>query len=256
VLCFRTMQNVSVTLSGWRELLARIFKDFRQQENVSPAWLINPATRRRLKLDLYYPEAGVAVRFIGLTAKGQGRRSDWDIQEEEQRDQTRVELCRQHDVQLFLVDPMEEPLKLMDHLLRQLSSASRILATGKRSDADKGKYMPALSAAREQATALRSLLARNPDQMMANLADSWRDREAGYDTHTAPANTPAPAGPPTITAKDIRVDKRVIHERFGPGVITACSGENDSKSVSILFDGSQERTFLFSLVQDKLRPEN
>ncbi len=64
------------------------------RDNVSPDWLVNPATRRKLKLDIYFVEAGVAVRFVGLTAKGQARQSDWEVLEAEQRDQTRAELCR------------------------------------------------------------------------------------------------------------------------------------------------------------------
>ena len=66
------MANLYVALNSWREMLARILKDFTAQENVSPEWLVNPATKRRLKLDLYYPEASLAFRFVGLTAKGQG----------------------------------------------------------------------------------------------------------------------------------------------------------------------------------------
>ena len=98
-----------VEMNAWREILARIFEGFTEQDNVSPAWLINPATKRRLKLDKYFPEATIAIRFIGLTAKGQGRQSDWEVQETEQRDQTRVELCRINGVQLVLIDPAMIP---------------------------------------------------------------------------------------------------------------------------------------------------
>ena len=57
-------------MNAWREILARTFDGFFEQDNVSPEWLINPATKRRLKLDKFYPEAGLAIRFIGLVAKG------------------------------------------------------------------------------------------------------------------------------------------------------------------------------------------
>jgi hypothetical protein len=38
-------------MNAWREILARTFDGFFEQDNVSPEWLINPATKRRLKLD-------------------------------------------------------------------------------------------------------------------------------------------------------------------------------------------------------------
>ena len=93
------MSSTYFAISAWREILARIFTGFDEQDNVSPAWLVNPATNRRLKLDILYPQVGIAVRFVGLTAKGQGRQSDWEALEVEQRDQTRSELCRQNGVQ-------------------------------------------------------------------------------------------------------------------------------------------------------------
>ncbi|MEI2688341.1 MAG: hypothetical protein V9H69_00955 [Anaerolineae bacterium] len=92
-------------IMAWREILARTMHTFAVEIDASPAWLINPATKRRLKLDQFYPEAGLAVRFVGLTAKGQPKQSDREQQEDQQRDLTREELCRQHGIELFLVDP-------------------------------------------------------------------------------------------------------------------------------------------------------
>ena len=63
-------------MMGWNEILARIFDGFTEQRNVSPPWLVNPATRRRLKLDLLFPDIGVAIRFAGIQAKGSRRKSD------------------------------------------------------------------------------------------------------------------------------------------------------------------------------------
>ena len=74
-----TMLSTYFAMNAWREILARIFEDLPNQDNVSPDWLINPATKRRLKLDKYYPDIGIAFRFVGLTAKGQGRQSDWEV---------------------------------------------------------------------------------------------------------------------------------------------------------------------------------
>ena len=80
------MSGIYLNMNAWQEIQARIFEGFTIQSNVSPAWLINPATRRKLKLDRLYPEAAIAVRNVGLTAKGQGRQSDWELLEEQQRD--------------------------------------------------------------------------------------------------------------------------------------------------------------------------
>ena len=114
------MSGIYVAMNGWREILARVFDGFTAQPNVTPDWLVNPTTNRRLKLDLYYPEAGFAVRFIGLQAKGQRRQSDWEALEEQQREQSRVDLCRANDVQLLLIDPFEETVKQLDTMTRLL----------------------------------------------------------------------------------------------------------------------------------------
>ena len=244
------MSSIYLAINGWREILARVFDGFPAQPNVSPEWLVNPATRRRLKLDVYYPDAGFAVRFVGLTAKGQRRQSDWEALEEQQRDENRVELCRLHGVQLMLVDPLEEAVKQLDTMTRLLTRSSRMLAQGERPDVDKGRWMPALSEARGRASELRSRIQKSPDQMMANLAEAWRDRELGADVQPEPLPVPH-AG--ALSPEALAVGQRVHHERFGPGVITALSDEGSETMISILFDAAQERTFLVALVQDKLR---
>ena len=92
--------------NAWREIFARLFdEDFKVQFNVTPAWLVNPATNRRLKLDLLYPDIGVAVRFEGL--RGKQRKSRPSSEEEVQerfRTQARHEACRQHGIFLIQVD--------------------------------------------------------------------------------------------------------------------------------------------------------
>jgi hypothetical protein len=247
------MSNLYVALNGWREMLARILIDFNCQENVSPEWLVNPATKRRLKLDLYYPDANLAFRFIGLTAKGQGRQSDWDVMEEEQRDQTRLELCRQKGVQLLLVDPLEDPVKQMDHLIRLLSRANRLTAQGDRPVQEKMIWQPRLSNACSQAEELRTRVARNPEQMLATLAESWRDRDMG-----GPAIPPEPLPIPANAAEKLpplKVGQRAHHAKFGEGVITALNGSGAEATITILFDADQPRTFLVALVADKLTIE-
>ena len=88
----------ATNILGWREILARVMDGFQCQEDVSPAWLVNPATNRPLKLNQLYPQVGLAIRFVGLTAKGQPRQSDDEAQTEAERDEIRAELCRQNEV--------------------------------------------------------------------------------------------------------------------------------------------------------------
>ena len=247
--------SIPLAMNAWREILARIFDGFKAQDNVSPEWLINPATRRRLKLDRLYPDAGVAIRFAGLTAKGQ-RPSDWDIMENEQRDQTRAELCRINGVQLAVINPADDPLKQMDTLLRILSRASRVLAQGPRSDRDKKRWMPELSEARMRGSELRTLISKSPDQMMANLGEAWRDRETQMTVGGRPGNGAAVPAPPVKvsigSAGGFSTGQRVRHNHFGDGVITDVTDTSDDKQISVLFDAAEERTFLLSLVADKL----
>lgn len=240
---------MSYNIIAWREILARVFAGFTEQENISPEWLINPATRRRLKLDKFYLEAGVAVRFVGLVAKGQGRLSDWEVLETEQRDQTRVELCRLNGVQLVLLDPEEEPAKQLEALLRVLSRASRTLAQSTHPAPYKQRWMPALNRARTTAADLHARIARNPEQMMGTLAEGWRDREAGLASQPTMLDS---APRPRAGVVAYAVGQRVRHDRFGPGVITALRAEESEPTLTVLFDGEQERTFLVSLVQEKL----
>ena len=242
------------SMLAWREILARIFDGFTLQENVSPDRLINPATRRKLKLDTFYPEANVAIRFTGLTAKGQGRQSDWEQMETQQRDQTRAELCRLNGVQMALIDTNDETVKQMDNLLQVLTRAERVLAASELPAKERNARRAALTDARGRGEELRSLIRKQPDQMMANLAEAWRDREtnmARAASATASTNGAA-AGQPLVDIDSLTVGQRVRHSYFGDGVITTINASDDDPTIAILFDAALEKTFLASLVQDKL----
>jgi len=243
------MNYTYTVMSAWREILARTFDGFAEQDNVSPDWLVNPGTNRRLKLDKFYPEARVAIRFVGLTAKGQGRQSDVELMDAEERDRIRAELCRQNGVQLATVDPSEDIVKQMDGLLSTLARASRLLAQSDRPAKEKSQRMPALAAARERAEELRRRLARDTEQMVASLADSWRDREAGVALELS---APAPALAAAPVNLVLSTGQRVRHTRFGEGVITRIDGSGGGAMVSILFDAAQERTFQADLLGDKV----
>ena len=253
------MSSIFILMGAWREILARTLEGYTVQHNVSPEWLVNPATRRRLKLDLYYPDAHLAVRFAGLTAKGQRRQSDWEQLEAEQRDQTRAELCRLNGVHLAVISTAEEPVKQIDRFIRALSSAGKLdeeFRAGKRSKRTRKSLARALSIASD----LRSRIAKNPDQMMANLAESWRDREAGIATElqqSSLANQANGSGAKRKARKfkTFEVGTPVTHKRFGEGTIIGVSGVGEEATVSIDFGDEQARTFLISLVADKLRKQ-
>jgi hypothetical protein len=252
------MNSIYLSISAWRELLARTFAGYKELDNVSPDWLVNPATNRKLKLDKFYPEAAIAIRFVGLTAKGQGRQSDWEVMETEQRDQTRSELCSRNGVQLATIDPNEDIVKQMDALLSILARASRTLAQGSQPDSFKMQWMPALAAARDRAEKLRSALVKDPEQMIANLADAWREREAGgaldLSRSTTP-NGPRPANNGSLANMVLSTGQRVRHLKFGDGVVTRIDGSGESATVAILFDAAEERTFMAGLLYDKLESE-
>ena len=250
------MSSIYISMSAWREILARTLDGYEAQDNVSPQWLVNPATRRRLKLDRYYPDAHIAIRFTGLTAKGQKRASDWEALEAEQRDQTRTELCKMNGVQLAVISPDEEPLKQIDRYISALSSANRLSEesrAGKRGTRTRNPLRKALSGASD----LRSRIAKNPEQMMANLAECWRDRETGIASALQqPSLTNGTNGTGAkrraTKFKAFNAGTPVTHDRFGAGTITAVSGDGEEATVSIDFGGDQSRTFLISLVEGKL----
>jgi hypothetical protein len=242
------MMNNYVVISAWRELLARIFAGFTEQDNISPDWLVNPSTNRKLKLDKVYPDAAIAIRFVGLTAKGQARQSDLQVLENEERERARAELCRAHGVHLASVDPAEDMVKQLDALLSVLARASRALAQSERPAQEKSSGMTALAAARTRAEQLRSRIVQNPGQMMENLAASWRDREANLAVQLS---VPAPAANPSV-AIVLASGQRVRHVRFGEGVVTRIDGSGPEAMVSIFFDAAQERTFRADLLGDKV----
>lgn len=240
----------ALNIMAWREILARTMQGFTVETDVSPAWLVNPATNRRLKLDLLYPEVGLAVRFVGLTAKGQPKQSDWELQEETQRDQTREELCRQHGVELFLLDPdYPHPGEQIQRLRTILSRLSRTLAQGDRPNRDKQTLMPRLAEARGRLDDSARRV-KSPDNL-ALFAELWRDREMAAIAATRPA-VPAAKG---RSPRPLRLAEgaRVQHERFGPGVVQSIDPDGGDPKVTILFDNGEQRTFLASLVSDKLQ---
>ncbi len=237
-------------LMGWNEILARVFEDFTTQKNASPDWLINPATKRKLKLDYLYPEIGIAIRFTGMKARGQRRRkSDWEELEEKSRDETRKELCRLHNVDLVLINPMDPyPDEQLKQLQMALGVATRRIAKA-RNRRDQATLKEKLHRANLQLETIRKHI-RKPEDLSL-YAESWRDREAQTIAELQQA---ASANQPTrkINPDRLKVGQKVKHNYFGVGTVTAIDKAADDTYVTIDFVSKGERKFALSLLAGKL----
>ncbi len=240
---------------GWREIMTRILDGFVIEANVTPAWLRNPGTNRLLKLDLYSPEAGVAVRFIGLQGQRKTRLSDEEELEEAQRNEMRAELCRQNGVRLINVTlAASEPAEVFMELSRALASASRRVAQGSLRTSDKERLMTQLAAAHQQLERLRRQVRTTDD--VQRFADAWRDREvaAVVEAQTTAGDTQAGFKSGRIVATAYRPGMDVQHTKFGRGQVVRVEPDGSDLAITISFVTAGERKFLMSLVQDKLVP--
>ncbi len=224
--------------NGWREILARIFADFTARPNVSPEWLVNPATNRRLKLDLLYSDIGVAVRFEGQQGQQRHRLS---LQEEDQqrvRFDARVEVCWQHGIQLVVIDVVGgKAARVFQQIDTALSRAADLAPTLRRQ----------IVTARRTASGL-SLKVRSEDDL-ALYADLWTDRQ--YQL-AEPAGEPAPAAPATV---QFAPGAAVEHTHFGPGVVIAVQPASDDTLITVDFITAGQKTLAASLIAGKLRPK-
>jgi PcrA/UvrD tudor domain len=227
-------------VNGWREVLARIFAGFDAEYGLTPDWLVNPETHRRLKLDYFFREIAVAVRFIGLEGTERRRRkSDDELASEAQREQNRAAVCRQHGVVLVSIDPDGEPRTGLRDLEMGLARASAQLAQSSIAHERKQTLMPRLSQARQRAGELTTRL-RDPRAL--NLyAEMWRDRQADLAVQ---ASVPRPPARPRV----FRVGMAVEHERFGPGQIVGVEPEDGDVKVTVDFATAGVRSFYASLL--------
>jgi hypothetical protein len=232
-------------VNGWREVLARVFDGFTVEYGVTPEWLVNPGTNRRLKLDYLFTEIGLAVRFVGLegTARPQ-RKSDEEIAEEAAREDARATVCRAHGVVLVSIDPDGEPrIALRDLELGLTRASSQLVQNRAVSQAQKQKLMPRLSQARRRAGEFTTRLTA-PERL--NLyAEMWWDRQAALAAQ-APARKPP--------ARCYEVGMEVEHVKFGPGQVTAVEPEGSEVKVTVDFIESGVRNFYAGLMRDKLFP--
>ena len=231
--------------NAWREVLMRIFDGFAVEYDVSPDWLVNPETKRRLKLDLLYPELGVAVRFQGL--QGRERRQRPSLQEEQQqkvRDVARGDVCEAHGITLVEMDVMEgEPKAILRELGMALSNASRRLAKSARTQQEKAALMEQLSQARSRLDEIARRVRRPEDLRL--YGDLWQDRQYVEEPRPKPA---AANGKVLSYAPGMAVR----HAVFGEGVVAAVQPDTNDSLVTVRFAGGVEKTFAASLVGDKL----
>lgn len=227
--------------NGWREIFARIFAEFETQLNFSPEWLVNPTTKRRLKLDLLYPQIGVAVRFEGAEVKQRRRRLSLEEEAQQRvRDNARVEVCQAHGIDLIVVElSLETPKSVFQDIDQKLSRASQRLKTAE------------LRSKLSQARATAASLARQaPSYNQFKLyADLWEDRQ--YQV-VAPGATPSAA--PAKRAVSFSVGMEVEHSSYGPGFVVAATPSDGDTLVTVDFITAGQKTFAASLVAGKLHP--
>jgi hypothetical protein len=235
-------------VNGWREVLARIFDGFDPEYGLTPDWLVNPETNRRLKLDYFFPDIALAVRFVGLEGNTRRqRKSDEEVLSEEAREQARATVCRAHGVVLVSIDPDGEPRVALRNLEMGLSRASSQLAQNASvPHTQKQKLMPRLGLARRRAGEFTTKLAVS--EKLNIYAEMWWDRQANL---TAQAPTKAPARP----AARFAVDMDVYHERFGLGRVTAVEPEDGDTKITVDFIEAGVRSFYASLAAGKLTPQ-
>ena len=226
--------------NAWREILARIFTGLLVELNVSPEWLVNPVTHRRLKLDLLYPEIGIAVRFEGLQGKQRHQRPSLEEEEQQQiRDMARQEVCRTHGIELIVIDVTDDtPKSNFQNIDLSLSQAKQRIKS--KNLADK------ITQARTTAATLARRITTPGDLKL--YADLWEDRQYQQLEPSQPAK---PAGDLPVFSVGMEVD----HVSFGPGVILAITPNNGDSLITVDFVTAGQKTLMASLVAGKLRPK-
>jgi hypothetical protein len=226
--------------NAWREIFARIFEKMEVKNSVFPEWLINPATNRRLKLDLLYPEIGVAMRLEGLS--GKQRRQRPSLEEEEQqrvRLQARADVCRTHGIELIMVNAGDPPRTVFRAIDEALSRAGQ-----RTKDAE---VLQKISQARAATTNLSRRIRQDRDLNL--YADLWQDRLYQIP-ESAPPETPAPTGQAIVFIEGMEVE----HTAFGPGVVLTVTPSGEDTLVLVDFVTAGQKTLAASLVGDKLTP--
>lgn len=235
--------------NAWREVLSRVFTGFDVLENVTPEWLVNPETNRRLKLDIFYPEVRIAIRFQGLQPRQRRQRpSEKEVRQQETREEVRTAICEAHEISLVTVEAIDaDPRATLSSLRSALMRANQRLARqGGKPGSSQKTLAGKISRAQEQLELIARQVRRPED--MAVYAELWEDRfyvtpePSGLETKTTPAA--------------YTVGMSVRHSAFGEGRVLALEPDGPETFVTVSFENGVERKFAASLVRDKLLPQH
>jgi hypothetical protein len=235
-------------LHAWQEIFARIFADFDVQRTITPPWLVNPKTKRHLKLDLYYPQACVAIRFVGLAGSRRRRISDEEEELARQREDIRARLCQAQGITLVTVDlHSDDPRALLKEVASALGRAIRKLAQSEIAPG-KAERLSQLAAARQRCEDLMSRIRRAGDLDL--YAELWLDRQTAAIVATRQLQTT-----PQPPAWRYHEGQPVKHVIFGHGLVRQIEQRDDDTYITVAFATAGERTFAARLIGDKLLPQ-
>jgi hypothetical protein len=111
-------------INGWREVLARVLDGFETEYGLTPEWLVNPETRRRLKLDYFYPEISVAVRSLVWRPPDAQRKSDEEV-DAEAAVKKAFSICREHVILVSIELKVSRRIRGLEAGLAKASSQQR-----------------------------------------------------------------------------------------------------------------------------------
>ncbi|MGQ9500451.1 MAG: hypothetical protein ACUVSF_02680 [Anaerolineae bacterium] len=235
-------------LNAWREILARVLEGFAVQYDVMPEWLVNPDTNRRLKLDAVYPEIGLAIRFQGLQLGGRLRRLSLEEEyQQQQREQARMQLCREHGIRLVQIDVLgSEPASVFQELRAALSDITRRIAQSPRAQQRKAALIERVSAARSRLEEISRRVSRPQDLQV--YADLWHDRQFIADAAASETQPAENAEHSYTTGMAVR------HVDFGDGYVVSVREDVTGRLVTVMFEDGIQRTFAVHLVSRKMIP--
>ena len=235
-------------LNAWREILTRVLEGFAVQYDVMPEWLVNPDTNRRLKLDAVYPEIGLAIRFQGLQLGGRPRRLSLEEEHQQlQREQARMQLCREHGIRLVQIDVLSsEPVSVLQELRTALSDIMRRIAQSHSAQQRKASLIERVSMARSRLEEI-SRRVRRPQDLQV-YADLWHDRQ--FITGAATSET----HPPENTEHLYTTGMAVRHADFGDGYVVSVREDVTGRLVTVMFEDGVQRTFAVHLAGKKMTP--
>lgn len=236
-----------INLNAWREIIARVFEDFEVTPNITPAWLINPATKRKLKLDLLYPEINLAIRFEGLKATGQPGRIS--LEEEDQariRGEARAEVCKEHGISLATLNLSTASLStIFEELEATMSRATRMLAQNEALTPDeKATRLDKLRRGRGLVAQFRRDI--TTDRNLDLYSSLWHDRQFQEEENPETEQTSSNSSPTLVKGMEVE------HSHFGPGKVVAVIPGKDGTLITIDFFDAGERTFMAELLSDKI----